>query len=127
MPVLFSFFINQLDGGLECSLCKFADDKKQGGVVDRTDGRAATQRDPVRLEKWANRTLVNFITGKCQVLHLGWNNPMQQYRLAAIGLEDSLAGKDLEVLVVVHEPANVFLEQRQRTSSWAALGTLPAL
>ena len=42
---------------------------------------------------------MNFITGKCQVLHLGRNNPMQQYRLAAIRLEDSLAGKDLEVLV----------------------------
>lgn len=59
---LFYIFIDDLDDGTRCTLRKFIDDKQLGGLVD---GCAA------------NKNVIKFNKGNCQVLLLGWNNPMQ--------------------------------------------------
>ncbi|KAK4806619.1 hypothetical protein QYF61_013874 [Mycteria americana] len=91
--------MNDPDDGAECTLSKLADDTKLGGVADTPEGCVAIQRDLDRLKKWADRNLVKFNKGNCQVLPLGRNNPMHQPMLGVSQLERSLAEKALGLLV----------------------------
>ncbi|GAB0182807.1 mitochondrial enolase superfamily member 1 [Grus japonensis] len=97
--VLFNVFINDLDKGTECTLSKFADDAKLGGVADTPEGCPAIQPDLDRLENWVERNHMKFNKGKCRVLHLGRNNSNHQNRLGVDLLGSSSAEKDLGVLV----------------------------
>jgi len=63
------------------------------------EGCAAIQHDLDRLDCWAQRNLMMFHKGKCKVLHLEMNDPMDQYRLRADMLQSSSVERDLGVLV----------------------------
>ncbi|KAK4828444.1 hypothetical protein QYF61_026669 [Mycteria americana] len=54
---------SSLEEVMEGTLTKIADDTELGGIRRRNEGRAAVQRDLERLEEWADRKIMTFLTG----------------------------------------------------------------
>jgi len=73
------------------------------------EGHAAIQRNLTRLEKWADRNIMQINKGKTKILDQQRNNLRQQYILGTTQLESSFPEKVLGVLVDtkvnVSEPA----------------------
>ena len=74
--MLFNIFINDIDSGIECTLCKFADYSKLCGMVSIPEGWDAIQRDLDRLKQWTQEDIMRF--NKFKVLRLGCGNPYHQ-------------------------------------------------
>lgn len=68
--VLLNVFVNDLEGEVECTVFRCADDTKLGGAVDMFEGKAAIQMQIDKLEEWADRNLMKFSQEKCKILHL---------------------------------------------------------
>lgn len=92
---LFKLFINNLDDGAECTLSKFTEGTKLGGVANSPKSHAVIQQDPDRL---SDKSL-SVQQGKLEVLHLVRNNSRHRYMLRATRLQSRFAGKDLGGLV----------------------------
>jgi len=83
---------------MECTVGKFTDGKKLGEMDDTRDGCALSQRDINRLQNWAERNLMKFNKGKCDILHLWRNNAGHQYILGAASLRSFW-------IITCHKPA----------------------
>ena len=98
-PVLFTIFINDLPDEVN-SFCKiFADDTK---IYDKSINYNRLQEDLNRLQNWSDKWNLYFNVEKCKVLHVGKNNPEQNYDMKMKGVNRPLQKceeeKDLGVI-----------------------------
>ncbi|KAJ7400650.1 hypothetical protein BTVI_103420 [Pitangus sulphuratus] len=84
-----------LGNGIEYSLSRFASNTKLCGVINTLEGRDAIQRDLDSLERWAYINFMKFNKVKCKVLHVGWGNHKNKYRLGREWIESKSEEKDL--------------------------------
>ncbi|XP_074393977.1 triadin isoform X7 [Zonotrichia albicollis] len=102
--VLFNIFIADMESGFQCTLSEFTNDSDDTQVCDAIntlEGRNNTQRDLVRLERWAQVILMKFNNAKCEVLHLVWRSPRNSFRLGREWKETRAGETDLGL--PVHE------------------------
>ena len=78
-PVLFSIFVNDLPEFVSCIISLFADDTKISLPLTDADSTFMLQEDLFNLEEWATNMQMKFHPKKCKVLHLGKNNPADDY------------------------------------------------
>jgi len=67
-------------------------------MADIPDGCSVSQKDVSRLEKWAERNLIQFMKAYCEILRLGRSIPIHQHLLGANQLESGFPEKELGIL-----------------------------
>ena len=101
-PILFVIFIDDIDDIIDAAglfLSKFADDTKTGRVVDNDQQAAILQEELNNLAQWADKWQILFNVDKCNVLHLGRNNPAREYTMFGKKLGVTEEEKHLGVLI----------------------------
>lgn len=94
------FILNQLYGGTEYTLLRFADDAQLERVAHAPADCAAVERHQGRLDKWISRNLKKFKQEKHKALSLRNNNLLCQIRQGT-DQESRFTEKDLRLLVNV--------------------------
>jgi hypothetical protein len=98
-PLLFLMYINDIDEGVTNKLLKFADDTKLFGKVGTMEDIERLRADLVKLVKWSEEWLMLFNVDKCKVMHVGHNNPKEQYTMGEGVLQRICEELDLGVIV----------------------------
>lgn len=93
---IFNIDKNYLDKGIKNTFCKLADNIKFDSSAYLFEGKKVLHRDLDRLDQWAESNHTTFNKAKkCQVLRLGYKNPMQQHSLGEEWLESHPAERAL--------------------------------
>ena len=80
-PTLFIYYINDLPSIATTPIKIFADDAKNHKSI-REDDQILLQNSINYLVKWSKKWLLGFNTSKCNMMHLGKNNPEYGYTMA---------------------------------------------
>ena len=94
-PLLFLLFINDLPESIKNEIRIFADDVK---MVTDPKKIISTQCDLSKLHEWESVWLLMFNVDKCKVLHVGKDNPKNQYFFLGSVLDNCSTEKDLGVI-----------------------------
>ena len=88
--MLFVLFVNDLPDELKNATKLFADDLK---LIVNASNKLKTNEDLSKLEKWESLWLIKFNPSKCN------NNPIHEYFLDGVLLEEVKNEKDLGLIV----------------------------
>jgi hypothetical protein len=98
-PILFLIYVNDIWKNVPGFLSLFADGTKCIGEVDLERLSDVIQPSINALQDWAQEWSMEFNESKCSVLHLGKNNPRQQYSLNGCSIKTSSEEKDVGVII----------------------------
>ena len=80
-------------------LLKFADDIKVANRVTSLEDRRNLQNCLNNLTAWADTWSMSFNTDKCKILHVGRNNPRQEYTMYGTKLAETEKERDIGVII----------------------------
>ena len=63
------------------------------------NGNEILQKDLDEIQEWAKTWKMEFNVSKCKIMHLGYNNPKNDYNMNNTNLEETELEKDLGVLI----------------------------
>ena len=102
-PTLFIYFINDLPSVTTALMKIFADDTKAHNKVLSTEDREFLQTAIDDMYSWTVEWMLGFNEDKCNILHLGKNNPHFNYNIGPpnnkVNLGTTVSEKDLGVYV----------------------------
>ena len=104
-PTLFIFYINDLPSVATAPIKIFADDAKNHKSIDDEDDQVLLQNSINYLVNWSEKWLLGFNTSKCNMVHLGKNNPQYSYKMSdGVSLQDLSVTKSEKDLGVHIDP-----------------------
>ena len=119
-PLLFILYVNEIPEVIQGTAKLFADDTK---IFDKTCRRDSLQKDLDTLYLWSSKWLLKFNEFKCKVMHIGRNNPRNDYKIGDVILEKVSEERDLGVYLSDDlKPSLQCVEAAKKASS--ALGII---
>ena len=124
-PLLFLLFINDLPDRIKNEVRIFADDVKMV-----TDPRKLNciQHDLTVLHEWESLWLLMFNVEKCKVLHVGKDNPKNQYMFLGSVLDNCCSEKDLGVIfnekLNFHDHIQASISKAKSSLAWLLRNTI---
>ncbi len=80
-PLLFIIYLNDIDFGIENIIYKFADATKLAAKVQVVNGAIKLQQNIVKLIGSGDKWQMEFITNKCNVIHICKKNINFEYKM----------------------------------------------
>ena len=119
-PLLFILYVNEIPEILQGTAKLFADDTK---VYDKACKKDSLQKDLDTLYLWSSKWLLKFNETKCKMMHVGRNNPRNDYKIGSVLLEKVSEERDLGVHLSDNlKPSLQCVEAAKKASS--ALGII---
>ena len=102
-PILFTLYVNDIPASLQSIISMYADDTKLISAILSEDSTENLRSDLKILEEWAIKFQMKFHPEKCHVMHIGSNNPKNEYTMTdgnqLHNLDKVSSEKDLGILV----------------------------